>query len=186
MALQRMILALCCLVLAACESSPPREVVPAAQPETKESNADKVGEYLITEAAGVWTEYDCGGSKYLPVAYLEDQQLTPQRMAAGTQFVHHFVYVLCPANPDHSITGTLFRKIYLKGRLVHSGRQSFDLRPGRWGVNAIIEVPKHSKPGTYTLQTEFIGRAPTKRIVLIKNTEFEVLDERRGSRAPIL
>lgn len=169
---------LLCLALVACKSSPPKAVVPVVPPETQESKADKVGEFLISSAENVWTEYDCGAAKFLPFSFLEEQRLTPEAVAAGARLTHHFTYVLCPGSPDKTYAGTLYRKIYYKGRRIYDGPQSFELKPGRWEVNAVIEVPEKSKPGTYTLQTEFVGRASKKKeIMLIKKSEFKVVED---------
>lgn len=169
---------LLCLALVACKSTPPKEVVSVVPPETQESNADKVGEFLIASAEDVWTEYDCGAAKALPFSFLEEQRLTPEAVVAGAQLTHHFTYVLCSGSPDKTYTGTLYRKIYYKGRRIYDGSQAFELKPGRWEVNAIIEVPKQARLGTYTLGTEFIGRASKKKeIMLIKKGEFKVVEE---------
>lgn len=167
-------------LLTGCQSSPPKQVA-AAPPVKLEPKRATLGEHQVEAPAAVWARYRCASARRLPVAALEEQQLWPQPVAAGSQLTHQFAYALCPAKPAGAVAGTLYRKIYFQGRLVHSGRQPFTLKPGRWEVNAIIKVPQESAAGTYTLRTEFIGRAARKRkIKLMESTDFEVIAARPG------
>ncbi len=168
-----------CLLLAACQSPPPKVEAPVARPKLEQ---DKVGEYAIAAASKVWAEYDCAQAKYLPLAFLEDQKLTPDRITAGGEFAHRLVYALCPAVPDQPIKGTLYRRIYFNGRLVHNAPESFELKPGRWGVNAIIKVPEQSKPGAYMLRTDFIGASKKHKIKLAGEIKFEVVENGKESK----
>ena len=173
---------LLCSLLAGCTSSQQKAPEPAPASVPTQPKAEKLGETLLVTPAKVWNELDCVNSSKLPLAILEDQQLTPQKVNAGDQFMHRIEYALCPDSPDITILGTLSRKIYLKGKLVHNGQQSFELRPGRWRVNAIIKVPDKSKSGTYTLLTEFVGQASNnKKLKVSKEIQFEVTESGSGS-----
>ncbi len=171
---------LLCLLLAACQSPPPKAEAPAAKPKPEQ---DKLGEYPIDPASKVWADYDCAQAKYLPLAFLEHQKLNPDTIAAGGEFVHRMVYALCPAVPDQPLKGTLYRRIYFNGRLVHNAPEPFELKPGRFGVNAIIKVPEQSKPGAYKLQVEFTGFSSKKhKVKITEETQFEVVEDAKGSK----
>ncbi|NJD05054.1 MAG: hypothetical protein FIA97_00970 [Methylococcaceae bacterium] len=173
---------LLCLLLAGCTSSQQKAPEPAPAPIATQPKAEKLGDSLLATPAKVWSELGCENSSGLPLAGIEEQQLTPPKVNAGDQFMHRIEYALCPDSPDITILGTLSRKIYLKGKLVHNGQQPFELRPGRWRVNAIIKVPDKSKAGTYTLHTEFVGEASSnKKLKVSKEIQFEVAESSGGS-----
>jgi len=165
------------LCLVACQTSPPKVETPVAKQEVSKPENDQTGEHLIAAAALVSTETDCMNAKKTPVADFTEQELNPDSVLAGEKFTHRLVYTVCESDPENVIEGTLYRKIYRKSQLLHSEPKPFTLKPGRWAVNALIEVPTKSKPGSYTLKTEFIGKASGKhKIKLTKQTEFEVHD----------
>jgi len=164
------------LFAAACQSpAPPKVETPAIKPAAAKPETDQIGEHMIADAAQLLTENQCQEAKSAPLANFEDQRLIPAAVVAGEKFTHHLVYAVCDADPAHVIEGTLYRKIFLKGRLLHSEPVPFLLKPGRWAVNALIEVPAKSKPGAYTLKTEFIGKGSGKqKIKLAEQSAFEV------------
>jgi hypothetical protein len=173
---------LLCLLLAGCTSSQQKAPEPAPVSIPVQPKAEKVGESLLATPAQTWTELGCENASGLPLANIEEQQLTPQKVNAGEQLMHRIEYALCPESPDLTILGTLSRKIYLKGKLVHNGQQPLELRPGRWRVNAIIKVPDKSKAGTYTLRTEFVGESSNnKKLKVSKEIQFEVTESSSGS-----
>lgn len=173
-----------CLWLVACQSSPtlpkPKPVVqsPVTKVDVGQSENDRVGERLIDTSVRVSTEDDvCVNRPNTPWVDFEEQRLDPPTVAAGEHFNYQLVYVVCDPDPEHIIEGTLFRNIYRKGRLLHREPKPIYLKPGRWAINAQIGVPAKSKSGTYTLKTEFIGKASGKRkIRLSKQIDFEVQD----------
>ncbi len=168
-----------CLWLVACQSSPPlpraETVSPVPKPDVTKFAYDEIGEHLIDTSVSVSSENNCTETQKTPLADFEEQRLDPETVSAGEQFTHHLVYTVCDPDRDHIINGTLYRNIYLKGRLLHSEPKTIFLKPGRWAINALIEVPAKTKPGIYTLKTEFIGKAfGNHKIKLIKQTDFEV------------
>lgn len=173
---RRIIIVTMCLGLAACQTSPPKVVAtPVAKHEISKPENERTGEHLIAAAALVSAETDCMNIKKTPVADFTEQELNPDSVLAGEKFTHHLIYTVCDSDPENVIEGTLYRKIYRGSQLLHSEPKPFVLKPGRWAVNALIEVPAKSKPGSYTLKTEFIGKASRKhKIKLTKQTEFEV------------
>lgn len=170
-----------CLWLVACQSAPPSPKVkvqfPVILPETVGSKNDQVGEHLIDTAAWISTEEGCAETPESPWVDFEQQRLEPPIVAVGEKLTHQLVYVVCDPDPAHVIEGTLYRNIYRNGRLLHREPKAVYLKPGRWTINALIEVPAKSKPGTYTLKTEFIGNALGKhKTRLSKQIDFEVQD----------
>ncbi|BBA36129.1 hypothetical protein sS8_4199 [Methylocaldum marinum] len=148
-----------------------------AEPVVEQEPAkDVVGESLIDSSDAVLTEKQCAKTKRRPLAFIEDQQIDPPAVVLGQSFIHDFVYTVCAQSPSQWVSGKLYRKIFFKGKLIHSEPQPFDLKPGRWSVKARIEVPPSAKPGNYSLKTEFVGRAKNKRkIRFMKATEFEIV-----------
>lgn len=171
-----------CLWLVACHSSPPLPKAEVQSPKTRldfgQSENDRVGERLIDTSTHVSTEdHACVENPKTPWVEFEEQRLDPATVAAGEYFNYQLVYVVCDPDPEHIIEGTLYRNIYRKGRLLHRQPKPIYLKPGRWAINAKIGVPAKSKSGTYTLKTEFIGKASGKRkIRLSKQIDFEVQD----------
>lgn len=163
------------LLLTACKTDPPKE--PVVEPVVQQEPAkDVVGESLIDSSDAVLTEQKCTKTKRRPLAFIEDQQIDPPSVTLGQNFIHGFVYTVCAQDPDQWVSGKLYRKIFFKGKLIHSEPKPFDLKPGRWSVKARIEVPPSAKPGNYSLKTEFVGRAKNKRkIRFMKATEFEIV-----------
>ncbi len=171
-----------CLWLVACHSSPPlpkAEVQsPVTRPDVGQPESDRLGERLIDTSVHVSTEDNaCLETPKVPWVDFEEQRLDPATVTAGEKFNHQLVYVVCDPDPEHIIEGTLYRNIYRNGRLLHREPKPIYLKPGRWAINAQIGVPAKSKSGTYTLKTEFIGKASEKRkIRLSKQIDFEVKD----------
>lgn len=171
-----------CLWLVACHSSPPLPKAEVQSPVVRfdvgQSENDRVGERLIDTSVRVSTEDDaCVEPSKTPRVDFEEQRLDPATVNAGEKFTHQLVYVVCDPHPEHIIEGMLYRNIYHKGRLLHREPKPVYLKPGRWAINAQIGVPAKSKPGTYTLKTEFVGKASgNRKITLSKQIDFEVED----------
>ncbi|MGZ4959106.1 MAG: hypothetical protein ACXV7J_07635 [Methylomonas sp.] len=151
--------------------------LPVILPEAAGSKNVQIGEHLIDTAAWVSTEEGCAETPETPWADFEQQRIDPQTVSAGEKFNHQLVYVVCDSDPEHIIEGTLYRNIYHNGYLLHREPKPVYLKPGRWTINALIGVPAKSKPGTYTLKTEFIGKTVGKQKTrLSKQIDFEVQD----------
>lgn len=164
------------LLLTACQSEPPK--VQVVEPEiepTPVKEEEIVGESLITASDVVLNDPICAKAKRRPTAFIEDQQVDPSTVALGQHFIHSLVYAVCASDPDEPVSGKLYRKIFFKGKLIHSEPKAFDLKPGRWSVKARIDVPSNAKPGDYSLKTEFVGLTKSKRKVKLgKITKFKV------------
>jgi hypothetical protein len=164
------------VVTAGCSSpvpTPPPPTVAAAKPAERIQN--KAGEFLVTPYDRIANDIFCVGAKRFPEAAFEQQTITPETLAPGQQFTHTLVYTVCAKDLEQFVGGTLYRKIYMGNRLVHSEPKPLDLKPGRWKLNALIEVPEASKTGTYELRTEFVAKSGSKnRIRLRTSGKFEV------------
>lgn len=116
------------------------------------------GQRLVELPAEVAEEYECGGRE-LPYFELERLELVPLRLAAGGEFNHRMVYALCPSAPTQVVRGTLETRIRFKGEPIVSERiEGFEIKPGRWVVDAFIQLPKDAEEGVYALELDFESR----------------------------
>jgi hypothetical protein len=106
----------------------------------------------------VWEEYDCETQKR-PFFIVEENELVPPRVKAGGEFNHRMVYVMCPPGPTEVVTGKLSTLIRFKGSpIVHSVEDGYEILPGRWVVDAFVEIPESAEPGVYAYEVAFSGR----------------------------
>ncbi len=117
----------------------------------------KPGEKMLTLPDKVAQQYECSQRK-LPFFMVEKNEVVPVELKPGDEFNHHFSYVMCPAIPSQTIKATLYRKIYYQGRIVFQDvTENFEIKPGRWAVDAFITIPTNAPPGIYSLETEIIS-----------------------------
>lgn len=115
----------------------------------------KPGESLETFPEAVWEEYDCDSQKR-PFLMIEENDLMPTRIAAGKDFGHRMVYVMCPATPTGVVTGELSTRIRFRGDpIVRQTNTRYEIKPGRWVVDAIVHLPEEAEPGVYAYELEF-------------------------------
>jgi hypothetical protein len=114
----------------------------------------KPGEQLWAFPEKVWTEYACD-RQTLPYFEIERFELHPKRMEPGEQFAHRLVYVLCAPTPTAVVTGKLQTRIMYKGKAIVSRDETYDLKPGRWGVDALVELPASAEMGVYAFELDF-------------------------------
>jgi hypothetical protein len=113
------------------------------------------GESLQTFPDAVWTEYDCD-SQVRPFFAIEKNELTPIRVSAGSDFGHRMVYVLCPSEPTAVVPGQLSTRIRFKGAaVVEQTEPGYEIKPGRWVVDAIVHLPENAEPGIYAYEVAF-------------------------------
>lgn len=116
------------------------------------------GETLETLPERVAGEYECSRLTR-PFARLERTEIVPARVSAGDAVNHRFVYALCTARPTDVVRGTLETRILHEGRAVVSERDSsYDLKPGRWIVDATVAVPEGARDGIYAVEIVFRSR----------------------------
>ena len=113
------------------------------------------GEKLDTFPERVWDEYDCGSQKR-PFLIIEKNDLIPQTVIAGGNFGHRLIYVMCPAQPTAVVAGTLATRIHFKGQpIVQQMDSHFEIKPGRWTVDAFVHLPDDAEAGVYAYELEF-------------------------------
>jgi hypothetical protein len=113
------------------------------------------GAALQTFPEAVWAEYDCENQKK-PFFVIEKNDLLPERVAAGSDFGHRLVYVMCPEHSTEVIQGELTRRIRFKGvPIVEKNDPIYEIKPGRWVVDAIVHLPDEAPLGIYAYELEF-------------------------------
>jgi hypothetical protein len=105
----------------------------------------------------VAAQYDCE-QRNLPFFKIERSEIVPPRVRSGGEFNHRMVTVLCPAHPTEVEAGRLLETIRFRGSLVHrETRDGFEIRPGRWVLDAFVELPAETEPGVYAYELHFEG-----------------------------
>jgi hypothetical protein len=113
------------------------------------------GETLETFPEVVWQEYDCDNQKR-PFFMVEKNELMPDKVIAGADFGHRFVYVMCPNHPTEVVQGELSTRIRFKGSpIVQQTDTLYEIKPGRWVVDAIVHLPEEAELGIYAYELEF-------------------------------
>jgi hypothetical protein len=113
------------------------------------------GARLTAFPEAVAEEYGCADRK-LPFFEIERGEIVPPRVRAGGEFNHRLVTVLCPARPTEVAVGRLVEGIRFRGRVVHGEtRERFEIRPGRWVLDAMVELPPDAEPGLYAYELRF-------------------------------
>lgn len=113
------------------------------------------GERIETFPELVWQEYECDAQKR-PYFVLEHNELVPPRVEAGDSFNHRMVYAMCPDRPTAVISGRLLTRIRFRGDpIVRETTEAYELKPGRWVVDAEVTLPSAAEPGVYAYELEF-------------------------------
>jgi hypothetical protein len=102
----------------------------------------------------VFEQYGCG-ARSLPFLAIELDELVPPRVRPGGEFNHRMVYALCPAAPTEVVTGLLHTRIRFRGEPLYDESGTYELRPGRWRVDAIVEIPPDAEAGVYAYEISF-------------------------------
>ena len=115
------------------------------------------GEKLATLPEDVADEYGCARVRK-PFVRLERVEIKPDRVRAGGAVNHRLVYALCPAGSTEVVRGALETRVLHAGRTLLRDRQPrYELKPGRWIVDATIEIPESAKTGVYAIEVRFRG-----------------------------
>jgi hypothetical protein len=113
------------------------------------------GESLADFPETVWQEYDCASQKR-PFFIIERNELVPPQVRSGGEFNHRLVYVMCPMKPTEVIRGKLATRIRFRGApIVVDTQKAWELKPGRWVVDASVALPEDAEPGIYTYEVQF-------------------------------
>jgi hypothetical protein len=115
----------------------------------------KPGEHLESFPEVVWNEYDCAAQKR-PFFIIEENELVPPRVKVGGGFNHRMVYVMCPARPTGVVSGRLRTRIRFRGNpIVRETTEAYEIKPGRWIVDAEVNLPENADPGIYAYELDF-------------------------------
>ena len=113
------------------------------------------GESLETFPEIVWEEYDCENQKR-PFFIVEKNELMPEKVTPGGDFGHRFVYVMCPELPTEVVQGEFSTRIRFKGSpIVEQTDTLYEIKPGRWVVDAIVHLPEQAETGIYAYEFGF-------------------------------
>jgi len=117
------------------------------------------GERLLALPQEIADEYDCA-TRTLPHFQLERNEVNPLRVRAGAEFNHRLVYALCPTAPTAVVPGKFTTRIVFKGRdLVVQSIPNFEIKPGRWIVDAFVRLPENAETGVYALEIGFSSKS---------------------------
>ncbi len=115
------------------------------------------GEHLTAFPEEVWEEYDCTRQKR-PFFVMEKNELTPQRVVSGKDFGHRMVYAMCPDRATAVVSGRLSTRIRFRGDpIVRDTIEDWEIKPGRWVVDAFVQIPEEAEPGVYAYEVAFEG-----------------------------
>lgn len=115
------------------------------------------GERIVAFPEEVWEQYECDTQKR-PHFVLESNELVPPRVAPGSTFNHRLVYALCPDRPTAVVAGRLRTQIRFRGEpIVRETTEAYELKPGRWIVDAEVGLPDSAEPGVYAYELHFEG-----------------------------
>jgi hypothetical protein len=113
------------------------------------------GESLEAFPEIVWEEYDCANQKR-PFFIVEKNELLPEKVKPGGDFGHRFVYVMCPDQPTEVVRGQLSTRIRFRGNpIVQQTDTLYEIKPGRWVVDAVVHLPEEAELGIYAYELEF-------------------------------
>jgi hypothetical protein len=113
------------------------------------------GEEIETFPEAVWEEYDCDVQKR-PFFIIEKNEVVPPRVDAGGDFNHRMIYAMCPRRRTEVVSGTLLTRIRFRGDpIVRETTQAYEIKPGRWVVDAEVNLPDDAEPGVYAFEVAF-------------------------------
>lgn len=140
------------LLLVACAQPPAAPPVAPPAPAAESEPEAQVGTKQLEDEPTVWKEYQCN-HKTLPFLVIERNELSTSTLHPGEEFRHRFVYSLCPAEVSKPLKVELGRTISRLGDiLVRDTDKRYELKPGKWAVNALIKVPRNAPTGAYALR----------------------------------
>ncbi len=115
------------------------------------------GERLLDFPEAVAEEYSCE-TRERPFFEVERNELVPDQVKPGGGFAHRMVYVMCPPGPTEVVSGQLSTRIRFKGRpIVKQTEDRYEIKPGRWVVDTLVELPEAAEPGVYAYELDFEG-----------------------------
>ena len=113
------------------------------------------GERIVDFPEIVWNEYACDERKR-PFFALETNEVIPPQVKAGGSFNHRLIYAMCPVRPTAVVRGRLVTRIRFRGDpIVRERTEAYEIKPGRWVVDAEVSLPNTAEAGVYAYEIEF-------------------------------
>ena len=117
----------------------------------------KPGEHMILPPKTVWENAACSG-RNIPHFLIEQYQVIPVSLRAGGFFSQRLIYSLCTNERGDEILGKLHTRIYFRGEPIITDTDSnYALKPGKWCIDRIIDIPPNATPGVYSIEMEFMS-----------------------------
>jgi len=67
---------------------------------------------------------------------------------------------MCPVRPTGVVSGRLRTRIRFRGDpIVRETTEAYEIKPGRWIVDAEVTLPENAEPGVYAYEMDFKGAA---------------------------
>jgi hypothetical protein len=132
----------------------------------------KPGEHMILLPKTVWEQAACE-EKHIPHIIIEQYQVIPVIVRAGASFSQRLIYSLCSNKRGDEILGSLYTRIYFRGKPIITDLDSnYAMKPGKWCIDRIIDIPPTATPGVYAIEMEFIS----PKLQFIEQENFVVKD----------
>lgn len=134
------------------------------------------GEKLLLHPKEAYRRYHCEEEErpFLSVVLYE---VVPPEVAPGEEVNQHLEYIFCPRRPAEVVPGTLLRRIYYRGEVTfEDADQDFELKPGKWALDAFIRVPPSAPEGVYHLEARF--RSHDGKLSFREGQDFVVREKR--------
>lgn len=113
------------------------------------------GESMILPPKRVWEKASCENQR-VPWIEIEQYQILPVTIQPGSSFSQRLVYSLCSNKRGDEILGSLYTRIYFRGKPIVTDKDSnHSVKPGKWRLDRIIDIPKDATPGVYSIEMEF-------------------------------
>lgn len=115
----------------------------------------KPGESMILPPAMVWEKARCSNHD-VPLISIDQYQVIPVVIPPGSSFSQRLIYSLCTNKRGDEILGTLYTRIYFRGKPIVTDRDAnYAMKPGKWRLDRIIDIPADATPGVYAIEMEF-------------------------------
>ena len=67
---------------------------------------------------------------------------------------------MCPPRPTEVVAGKLSTRILFKGAPIFGDTATgYEIKPGRWVIDAWVELPQDVEPGVYAYELEFRSKS---------------------------
>jgi hypothetical protein len=115
----------------------------------------KPGEHMILLPKTVWEKAACEDHD-IPHLIVEQYQVIPVLVKVGASFSQRLIYSLCTNKRGDEIVGNLYTRIYFRGKaIVTDIDPDYAMKPGKWRIDRIIDIPSEAIPGVYSIEMEF-------------------------------